>query len=73
MEIGDLVRLSRKGEKVSAYVDILHMARYGMVIKKHGYFGCWVRWFKHDGTPLLRTVIHRRDLKKLNKTNITNV
>ena len=73
MEIGDLVRLSRKGEKVSAYVDIQAMARYGMVIKKHGYYGCWVRWFKQDGTPLLKTVIHKRDLKKMNKTFNSNV
>lgn len=69
MEIGDLVKLSKRGEEVSCYVDIKDMARYGMMVGKYGSSGCWIRWFKHDGTPLLKTVIHRRDLKKLNKTN----
>ena len=73
MEIGDLVKLSKRGESMPFYVDIRDMTRYGMVIGKRGLDGCWIRWFKHDGTPLLKTVIHRRDLKKLNKTNITNV
>ena len=64
MEIGDLVRLSKSGEQVSYYVDIKDMARYGMMVGKCGSSGCWIRWFKHDGTLLLKTAMHERDLKK---------
>ena len=68
MAIGDLVKLSKTGEKVSCYMDIKDMTKYGLVVGYDFWLNrLWIRWFKHDGTPLLKTIMNRRDLKKLNK------
>jgi hypothetical protein len=53
MKIGDLVRLSSRGRKLSTNVKIVSQVTHGIVINKYSPNIVMVRWFQEDGAVYL--------------------